>query len=164
MIPLPSEGDKCSTVYTKVTDFRAPPNASKTAFYTVQDFYNAYSSGALTPTDLVESLLPLILRDGDYKKRTPATAFMEIKVELVRQAAAASTQRWKKGQPLGILDGVPFGVKDDVAVKGYKRYIGTKHDYTNGGELETSWCAKKIEEAGAILVGKLVMHELGAGR
>lgn len=160
VIPLPSEGDEFPENYTDIANCRVPVT-SETPFYTVRDFYDKYSSGALTPTDVIEALLPLILRDEDSKKRTPATAFLETKVELVKQAAAASTQRWKRGQPLGILDGVPFGVKDDVAVKGYKRYYGTKHDYTDGGETETSWCVKKLEEAGAILVGKLVMHELG---
>ena len=64
---------------------------------------------------------------------------------------------------MGILDGVPFGVKDDLQVKGYKRYIGTTHDYSNGGDKETSWCAKMLEKEGAILVGTLTMHELGMG-
>ena len=80
------------------------------------------------------------------------------------KVAEASTIRYKKQQPLGILDGVPFGVKDDLEVKGYKRYIGSSHDYTEGGAKETSWCAKKLEEEGAILVGKLNMHELGMGK
>ena len=63
-----------------------------------------------------------------------------------------------------MLDGVPFGVKDDLSVKGYKRYIGTTHDYSEGGTKETSWCVKKVEEEGAILVGTLTMHELGMGK
>ncbi|CBX97863.1 hypothetical protein IAQ61_000952 [Plenodomus lingam] len=161
VILLPYDNDEAPGSYTDVTSFRTLPNASDTRFYTIQDFHDAYASGATTPTDVVEALLPLILRNGDHKKRTLATAFMESKAELIRQAAAESTQRWKQGQPLGILDGVPFGVKDDLAIKGYKRYIGTTHDYTDGGDKETSWCAKKVEEAGAILVGKLTMHELG---
>jgi Asp-tRNA(Asn)/Glu-tRNA(Gln) amidotransferase A subunit family amidase len=88
---------------------------------------------------------------------------MDSKVDLVRQAAEASTRRYKEGRPWGILDGVPFGVKDDLQVKGYKRYIGTTHDYSNGGEKETSWCAKALEKEGAVLVGTLTMHELGMG-
>jgi Asp-tRNA(Asn)/Glu-tRNA(Gln) amidotransferase A subunit family amidase len=46
----------------------------------------------------------------------------------------------------------------------YARYIGTKRDYNEGKEVETSWCVRKIEEQGAILVGKLNMHELGMGK
>jgi Asp-tRNA(Asn)/Glu-tRNA(Gln) amidotransferase A subunit family amidase len=88
---------------------------------------------------------------------------MDSKVDMVKQAAEASTQRYKQGQPLGILDGVPFGVKDDLKVMGYKHYVGTTHDYSNGGNKETSWCAKMLEKEGAILVGTLTMHELGMG-
>ena len=146
------------------TKLRAPSYyASAGRFRTVQDFHEAYASGSVTPTDVVEALLPLIRRDGDVTKRSPSTAFMESRIELIRQAAEASTQRWKKGQPLGTLDGVPFAVKDDLEVEGYKRYIGTTHDYTEGGAKDTSWCVKKVEEEGAILVGKLNMHELGMG-
>ena len=60
-------------------------------------------------------------------------------------------------------DGVPFAVKDDMDVKGYKRYVGSKVDYTEGKEVATSWNAKQLEEEGAICVGKLNMHELGMG-
>jgi Asp-tRNA(Asn)/Glu-tRNA(Gln) amidotransferase A subunit family amidase len=89
---------------------------------------------------------------------------MQSNVDSIRQAAEASTQRYKQGKPLGLLDGVPFGVKDDLMVKGYKRYIGTRHDYSNGGDKDTSWCVKMVEKEGAILIGTLTMHELGMGK
>lgn len=163
MIPLAKPEERAPRSYTEKSYLRAPPKSAGDRFYTIKDFHDAYASGAVTPNDVVEALLPLIVRHGDYTKRSPATAFMESRVELVKRAAEASTQRWAKGQPLGILDGVPFGVKDDLEIEGYKRYIGSTHDYTNGGAKETSWCAKKVEEEGAILVGKLTMHELGMG-
>ena len=100
----------------------------------------------------------------DVEKRSPhSTAFVDTKVELVRSAAEASTRRWKEGKPLGVLDGVPFAVKDEMDFEGYKRYIGTSRDYTKGKETTSSWCAKKIEEEGGICMGKLSMHELGLG-
>jgi Asp-tRNA(Asn)/Glu-tRNA(Gln) amidotransferase A subunit family amidase len=140
-----------------------PPDDFKARrFYSIKDFHNAYSSGALTPTDVVERLLPLIRRDVAQRSAC-STAFMDSKVDLIRHAAEASTGRYKQGRPLGVLDGVPFGVKDDLQAKEYKRYIGTIHDYSNGGDKETSWCAKMLEEEGAILVGTLTMHELGMG-
>ncbi|KAF1345638.1 amidase signature enzyme [Lizonia empirigonia] len=141
---------------------RVTPLDTKNRFYTVADYHNAYRSGSHTPLGVLETLLPLIRRDATQRSRH-STAFMPAQVELARQAAEASTRRWKAGKPLSILDGVPFAVKDDLEVKGYKRYIGTSHDYTNGREheAETSWCVKKIEEQGAVLIGKLNMHELG---
>jgi hypothetical protein len=163
VIPLPQSIDEAPASYTDKSNLRVTPDsASASRFYSVQDFHDAYTSGVLTPTDVVERLLPLIRRD--VTRRSPcSTAFVDIRVDLVRQAAEASAQRYRKGQPLGILDGVPFGVKDDLQVKGYKRFIGTRHDYSNGGAAETSWCAKMLEKEGAILVGTLTMHELGMG-
>lgn len=162
VIPLP-ESDDAPLNYTDKSNFRASyPHTSSNRFYSIKDFHDAYSSGTLTPTDVVEHLLPLIRRD--VAQRSPySTAFMDSKVDMVRQAAEASTQRYKQGQPLGILDGVPFGVKDDLKVTGYKHYVGTTYDYSHGGNKETSWCAKMLEKEGAVLVGTLTMHEMGMG-
>ena len=142
--------------------FRAPPQDAPGRFYTVADYHDAYKSGRSTPSDVVELLLPLIRRDV-ANRSSYSTAFIDTQVDAVRRAAEASTKRWKEGKPLGMLDGVPFGAKDDLDVKGYKRYIGTTKDYTGGKEVETSWCVAKVEEVGGIMVGKLSMHELGMG-
>jgi hypothetical protein len=164
VIPLVQPGDETPARYTDVTSLsRAPPKDGQPRFHTIEDFHNAYESGAITPSDVVESLLPLIRRD--VERRNPlSTSFTETQVELVRRAAEASTQRWKAGKPLGILDGVPFAVKDDLDVEGYKTHRGTSRDYTEGRSVETSWCVRKCEEEGAVLIGKLNMHELGSGK
>ena len=78
------------------------------------------------------------------------------------RAAEASTLRYLQGRPLGILDGVPIAVKDEVDLDGYKKTLGSARDYTREGG-GTSWCVKKWEEEGAIIIGKLNMHELGMG-
>ncbi|KAF2662480.1 amidase signature enzyme [Lophiostoma macrostomum CBS 122681] len=162
VIPVTGNDEGGSAGYTRrdLKNIRVPPKDSNGRFHTVLDVHDAYKSGTTTPSEIVERLLPLIRRDiGD---RSPhSTAFVDSKVEIVRQAAEESSKRWKAGTELGVLDGVPFAVKDDVDVKGYKRYVGSKMDYTEGREVETSWCAKKLEEEGAICVGKLNMHELG---
>jgi Asp-tRNA(Asn)/Glu-tRNA(Gln) amidotransferase A subunit family amidase len=163
VISLSQPGDQAPASYTDKSNLRAALDEFKASrFYSIKDYHNAYLSGAITPTDVVGRLLPLIRRD--VAQRSPlSTAFMDSKVDLIRMSAEASTRRYKEGQPLGILDGVPFGVKDDLQAKGYKRYIGTTHDYSDGGDKETSWCAKMLEQEGAILVGTLTMHELGMG-
>lgn len=130
-------------------------------YYTSADYHELYMSGALTPTTIVETLLPLIRRDI-----TPAgkhsTAFLESQVDLVLAAAEESTKRYKEGKPLGPLDGVPVAIKDEVHITGYKRTLGTKLDFKAGND-GTSWCVRKWQEAGAIVIGKSTMHELGLG-
>lgn len=128
-------------------------------YYTSADYRARYLSGELTPTAVVETLLPLIRRDIQPPGKH-SVAFLESQEDIIRAAAEASTQRYKKGVSLGPLDGVPVAVKDEVHVKGYKRTLGSKLDF-KGGHDETSWCVKKWEEAGAIIIGKTTMHELG---
>lgn len=85
---------------------------------------------------------------------------------LARDAARASTERFAKGQERGLLDGVPFGVKDDLDVEGYVCHYGMRYDERNPffkKSEKSFWPVKKMEEAGAIMVGKLAMHELGVG-
>lgn len=78
-------------------------------------------------------------------------------------AAEASTTRYAAGKPLSPLDGVPVAIKDELDLDGYDKSLGSPLDFTrkDGG---TSWCIQKWEDAGAIIVGKLNMHELGLGK
>lgn len=133
----------------------------KGGYYTSVDYHTRYQSGELTPTTVVETLLPLIRRDAKPPGKH-SVAFVESLVERVHAAGEASTLRYKSGKPLGPLDGVPVVVKDEVDLQGYKRHLGSKLDFS-GGVDATSWCVKKWEEAGAIIIGKTTMHELGLG-
>jgi amidase len=131
-------------------------------YYTSADYHALYKSGDLTPLAVVEALMPLIRRDAQPAGKH-SIAFLDSQVERVRAAAEASMKRYKDGNPLGPLDGVPVAVKDEVHIEGYRRTLGSKLDFT--GEFKgTSWCVKKWEEAGAIIVGKTTMHELGLGK
>lgn len=62
------------------------------------------------------------------------------------------------------MDGIPVTVKDELHMEGYRRTLGTKMDFTGDFAGSTSWCVKKWEEAGAIVIGKSTMHELGLGK
>ncbi|KAH7065450.1 amidase signature domain-containing protein [Macrophomina phaseolina] len=161
VIPInskPSSADE--TAPTAAESPRAPPSDASGRFYSVYDYHELYKSGQTTPTAVVEALLPLIRRNEPNS--TPhATAWVELRDDLILSAAAASTERYKAGKPLGILDGVPVSVKDEVDVAGYKKHIGTTKDHSNGGRCETSFCVQQWEAAGAIIVGKTTMHELG---
>lgn len=62
-----------------------------------------------------------------------------------------------------VLDGIPTGIKDEANVAGYRTTYGRKkNDAIFPVEQESSWPVQKWEEAGAIILGKLNMHEIGA--
>ncbi|KAK7932380.1 amidase [Apiospora marii] len=130
----------------------------------VAQYRKRYLSGDLTPLAVVKALLPLIRRDIS-PPGVHSTAWIEVKVDLVLQAAEASTLRYRNKQSLGPLDGVPAGVKDQYDVDGYLTTFGSAHDLTGRdhlGHTYSSWCVQKLQDAGAIIVGKLNMHELAA--
>ena len=157
MIPV-ANPDTSSLASLPVPTQRRTGNAG---YYTSADYVARYKSGELTPLAVAETLLPLIRRDANPPGKH-SVAFLDAQVERIRAAAEASTQRYKDGRQLGPMDGVPVAVKDEVHMEGYRRTLGSKIDFTgdNGG---TSWCVKKWEEAGAIVIGKTTMHELGLG-
>ena len=66
------------------------------------------------------------------------------------------------GKALSVIDGVPVAIKDEVDLDGYEKSLGSKQDFTHSGG-GTSWCVQKWEQAGAVIIGKLNMHELGLG-
>jgi len=52
---------------------------------------------------------------------------------------------------------------DEVDLHGHTKCLGSCKDYTSPHDI-TSWCVQKWEEAGAVIIGKLNMHELGLGK
>ncbi|KAK4100716.1 amidase signature enzyme [Parathielavia hyrcaniae] len=133
-------------------------------FYSAADYHALYRSGAATPLQVAEALLPLVRRDV-AKPSEYALAWTQTNVDAVRAAARASTERWMAGKSLGILDGVPFGVKDDVSVKGFVSTMGMRvdqeHEYFRVPCDGTAWPVVKLEDAGAIMMGKMNQHEIG---
>ena len=125
-------------------------------YYSSADYVQAYKSHRTTPISVSEYLLSLI--------RSPphSTAFIEINDELTLSLAKASTERYASGKELGPLDGVPIAIKDEVDLKGFRRTYGSAKVFMSE-ECETSWAVKKLLEAGAVVIGKANMHELGTG-
>ena len=135
-------------------------------YYSVADYHALYLCGELTPIAVAKAILPLIRRDisppGGH-----SIAWWDSRVDLILAAAEASTLRYKNKSSIGILDGIPTGVKDEYDVDGYRTCLGSKNDYTfeaARGQSITSWCVQKLEEAGAVNLGKLSMHEFGLGK
>lgn len=135
--------------------------------YSVADYRALYLSGEVTPLDVVRAILPLIRRDtsppGEH-----SIAWFDVKVDLVLKAAEASTQRYKEKRPLGPLDGIPTAVKDEYDMEGYTTTLGSINDYTGkvpsaDGKID-AWCVRQLAESGAVIMGKVSMHEFGMGK
>ncbi|TVY18978.1 Fatty acid amide hydrolase [Lachnellula arida] len=131
-------------------------------YHSITDYHAKYLSGELTPLAVAESLLPLIRRDAEPRSHH-ATSFISTNIDMVLAAAKASTERYKAGTPLSIIDGVPAAVKDECDVAGYRTTSGrTPNDALFPIAEASSWPVQKLLEGGAVILGKTNMHELGA--
>ncbi len=133
----------------------APPGMP---FTRARDFTAAYRAGTLTPTQVAEQIIHAIAA-ADQGDR-PLRAFIASDPEDILRQADASTRRWQEGHPLSPLDGVPVAVKDELDQVPYGTTVGTKFLGTTPAREDATVVAR-LRAAGAILVGKTNMHEIG---
>ncbi|KAB8304230.1 hypothetical protein EYC80_003648 [Monilinia laxa] len=162
---IPLANDSPTTKSSDDLDIKSDPvipEESAGRYRSVAEYHALYRTGKLTPLAVAKSLLPLIRRDtsppGAY-----SVAFTDSNAEEILEAAKASTLRYQQGNPLSILDGVPTGIKDDSDVVGYRSHQGRKRNDSMFFAAEKStWIVEQWERSGALIMGKLNMHELGA--
>lgn len=77
-----------------------------------------------------------------------------------RASARASTTRHHGGAPLSMLDGIPIALKDNIDVAGLPTSNGTAELRPASKDAEV---AARLRAAGAVLLGKLNMHECALG-
>ncbi len=114
-----------------------------------------YRAGTLTPEAVAEAHLARI---AAVEPRLQA--FQIVDAAVARQMAAAAGARWRAGQPLSALDGVPMTIKDNTDVAGWP---------TRNGSLTTSDApamadapvVARLRAAGAVFLGKTTTPEFG---
>ncbi|MEK6611885.1 MAG: amidase [Gemmatimonadota bacterium] len=130
-------------------------------FPTVADYHAAYRRGALTPLDVAERF---IARWEESEKDSPALrGFISMRRDDIVAQARASAERWKSGNPFGVFDGVPIAAKDEIDQAGYVTTIGTKLFEGAQPAAHDSTAVARLRAAGAVMVGKANMHEIGIG-
>lgn len=76
--------------------------------------------------------------------------------------AARSRERWIEGRPIGALDGIPIAVKDNIDVAGLPCTAGVEAFRHRVPTLDAP-AYRRLHDAGAVLLGKLNMHEAALG-
>ncbi|CAM8951905.1 unnamed protein product [Rhodiola kirilowii] len=89
--------------------------------------------------------------------------FINCNFEDILRQATESTLRYKQGEQISVLDGVPIAVKDEIDCLPYPTTGGTKWLHKVRSCKEDACCVHRIRQCGAVIVGKTNMHELGAG-
>ncbi len=120
------------------------------------ELLSAYASGEVSPVEATTSILD---RAEAINPAINALVFMDREKALTE--AAASEARWKSGDTMGPLDGIPVSVKDSIAVKGIPMLRGNR---ANEGAPPSAYDAPpsmRLKESGAIIFAKTTMPDFG---
>ena len=120
---------------------------------TVSEAARQIKDKTLSPVELAQSLLDRIdATDKDLK------AWVTIDREEVLSTAKEREEEARQGKSLGLLHGVPVGLKDIFYTAGMKTAAGSKvyADFVPDYDATT---VAKIKEAGGIILGKAVTTE-----
>ena len=127
------------------------------AYATIQDVAKLIKAQKLSPIELVDVCLQRI-----ENLNPNLNAFITILAEQARAQARAAEAEIKAGKWRGPLHGIPVGIKDFYDTAGIRTTAAFEH-FKERIPAKDSAGVRKLKEAGAILIGKTNMHQLGMG-
>lgn len=114
-------------------------------------------SGDLSPIDLVQAYLDRIERlDGELN------AFITLMNDAALSRARAMEAELARGDWRGPLHGIPIALKDNIDTAGVLTTAGSAL-FANRSPDQDAAVVARLEEAGAIILGKTNMHEFAYG-
>lgn len=119
------------------------------------DLVALYRRRELSPVDVIDAVLDRMARWEPVLKATWA-----LDAEAARTQARESEARWRRGAPLGPLDGVPTTLKENIATRGLPVPLGSAATVLVPAVADAPPAAR-LREAGAVLVCKTTMPDLG---
>ncbi len=138
-------------------DTEMPKNIEDLAFYPVHKLSSLIKNKKVTSVELTQYFLDRLKRYGDTLE-----CVITITDSLALVQARRADAELNKGIYRGPLHGIPYGVKDIVAVKGYKTSWGAM-PYKDQQFDFTATVVNRLEKAGAVLVAKLTLGALAWG-
>ncbi len=133
------------------------PQRQATALHDLpaHELLRAYRARSLSPVEVMRELLDHVQR---WEPALGATYLLRPDNALAQ--ARDSEARWRRGEPLGVLDGVPATVKDNIATRGDPTPLGTAATPAQAADRDAPPAAR-LREAGAILFAKTTMPDYG---
>lgn len=139
-----------------VTEPGNPP--SNLPYPTAWDYSNKYKNEEITPIEVAEQVLRNI--KSSEQGEQPLRIFIALNRDDLFSQAEASAQRIKAGNRFSPLDGVPVAIKDEIDMLPFPTTVGTSF-LGKQPARQDSTVAARLRAAGALLVGKTNMHEIG---
>lgn len=131
-----------------------PKNREELAFYSISQLASLIKSQKISSVELTRFFIQRLKKWGDTLE-----SVITLTEDLAMQQARQADEEIKKGKYRGLLHGIPYGLKDLFAVKGYKTTWGST-PYKDQVLNEDSYVYTKLKGAGAVLCAKLSLGAL----
>jgi hypothetical protein len=129
-------------------------DVNQLAFYSIGQLSYLIKTHQITSVQLTKFFINRLKKYG-----SELHCVVTLTEKLAMKEAKEVDKEIAKGKYRGMLQGIPYGVKDLLATRGYKTTWGAA-PYRDQLIDEDATVIKKLKEAGAVLVAKLSMGEL----
>jgi aspartyl-tRNA(Asn)/glutamyl-tRNA(Gln) amidotransferase subunit A len=126
------------------------------AFLPATELLHRYRKKDLSPVEVVQNTLR---RLETYERAV--NAFVLYDPDSALAAARASEARWRKGEPSGLLDGVPVAIKDTQLTRGWPRLVGSRTIDPNQEWTVDVPATARLRAENAVFFGKTTTPEFG---
>ncbi len=134
-----------------------PRDKNDLAFYSVTQLASLIKNKKITSVELTQFFIDRLKKWGDTLE-----AVITLTEDRAMEEARAADAEIKKGIYRGPLHGIPYGLKDLFAVKGYKTTWGAM-PYKEQVIDENAFVYTQLKKAGAVLCAKLTLGALAMG-
>ncbi|NGO12983.1 amidase [Streptomyces sp. HC44] len=123
---------------------------------TALQLVDGYRKGEFSPVDVARAAL---LRAEEIQPSV--NAFVRLDGDGAIEQARESAERWRRGEPAGLVDGVPVTVKDILLMRGAPTLKGSNTVRADGSWDEDAPSVARLREHGAVFLGKTTTPEFG---
>jgi aspartyl-tRNA(Asn)/glutamyl-tRNA(Gln) amidotransferase subunit A len=123
---------------------------------TAVQLVDGYRKGEFSPVDATRAAL-----ERAERVQPAVNAFVRIDADEALAQAGESADRWRRGEPAGLLDGVPVTVKDILLQRGGPTLRGSRTIDPKGRWDEDAPSVARLREHGAVFLGKTTTPEFG---
>ncbi len=150
------EHEKKPLIFSEVK-IQRPQKIEDVAFYSVLQLAELIRTQQITSLELTKLYLSRLKKYND-KLQFVVTYTDDLAIKQAKKA----DQEIRSGNYIGLLHGIPYGIKDLFSVKGYKTTWGTRIFEERIIDIDAT-VVQKLEAAGAVLVAKLASGTLASG-
>ncbi len=124
---------------------------------TISEVAPMIESGAVSPVEVARAAIEQAERLQPLLK-----GFITLRAEAALEEAAERERSISNGGYRGPLDGIPVGLKDNIATEGVLTTIGSRvfEDHVPDSD---AYAVERLKSAGAIILGKENLHEFAGG-